>query len=152
HGFVDLNELQGVTDQLVQRANADPHFAGVFTLFRANTPQLFADIDRTKAESLQVPIQDVFTTLQVYMGGLYVNQFNAFGRTWQVIAEADPMFRTNAKTLKQFKVRNTQGQMVPFGTLARVEDSTGPVMVMRYNMYTSAAVNGTPAPTVSTGT
>ena len=152
HGFVDLNELQLVTDKLVQQANQDPAFAGVFTLYRANTPQLFVDIDRTKVESLQVPIQDVFTTFQVYMGGQYVNQFNKFGRTWQVIVQAGPQYRTQADTVRQFKVRNNQGQMVPLGTLARVENATGPVLVMRYNMYTSASVNGAPAPGVSSGT
>jgi multidrug efflux pump len=151
-GYVDLNELQAQTDELVRRANADPHFASVFTQFRANTPQLFVDIDRTKAEALHVPLQDVFTTLQVYMGGLYVNQFNKFGRTWQVQLQAAPRFRTNAEVLKQFKVRNVEGQMVPLGTLARVKQSTGPLVVMRYNMYASASVNGTPAPGVSSGT
>jgi len=150
-GYVDLAELQGMTDQLVRRANADPHFAGVFTQFRAATPQLFVDIDRTKVQSLQVPIADVFTTLQVFMGGLYVNQFNKFGRTWQVQVEAAPPFRTNADVLKQFKVRNIQGRMVPLGTLARVEDSTGPLLQMRYNMYASASINGIPAPGVSSG-
>jgi multidrug efflux pump len=150
-GYVDLSKLQGMTDQLVQRANTDPHFAGVFTLFRAAAPQLYLDIDRTKAESLQVPLEDVFTTLQVYMGGLYVNNFNKFGRTWQVQVEADEPFRTSTRDLKRFKVRNTLGEMVPLGTLAPVEKSTGPLMVMRYNMYTSASVNGNAAPGVSSG-
>jgi multidrug efflux pump len=141
---------------LVGRANADPHYAGVFTLYRAHTPQLFVDIDRAKVQSLQVPIQDVFTTLQVYMGGYYVNQFNKFGRTWQVNIQADPGSRTSADTLKQLYVRSNpgqgQGQMVPLGTLLRAADSTGPLSVMRYNMYTSAAVNGIPEPGVSSGT
>src|SRR5262249_32379283 len=150
-GYVDLNELQTVTDELVKKANADPRFAGVFTIFRANTPQLFLDIDRTKAESLQVPIQDVFTTLQVYMGSLYVNDFNKFGRTWQVNIQADAPFRAGTEQLQQFKVRNSAGKMVPLGTLTQVQDVGGPVLGMRYNMYTSAAVNGTPAPGVSSG-
>jgi multidrug efflux pump len=156
-GYVDLSGLQTMTDQLVQRASTDPHYAVVFTLYRAHTPQLFVDIDRAKVQSLQVPIQDVFTTLQVYMGGFYVNQFNKFGRTWQVNIQADPESRTSADILKQLFVRSTpgqgqQGQMVPLGTLLRAEDSTGPLSVMRYNMYTSAAVNGVPAPGVSSGT
>ena len=145
-----------MTDQLVAKANADPHYAGVFTLYRAHTPQLFVDIDRAKVQSLQMPIQDVFTTLQVYMGGYYVNQFNKFGRTWQVNIQADPESRTSADILKQLYVRSRptqgQGQMVPLGTLVRAENSTGPLSVMRYNMYTSAAVNGVPAPGVSSGT
>jgi multidrug efflux pump len=150
-GFVDLNELQGVTDELVRKANADRRFAGVFTIFRANTPQLYLDIDRTKVESLQVPIQDVFTTLQVYMGSLYVNDFNKFGRTWQVNVQADARFRTDVEEMQQFKVRNSAGKMVPLGTLTQVKDVGGPLLVMRYNMYTSAPVSGTPAPGVSSG-
>jgi multidrug efflux pump len=155
-GYVDLAELQTMTDQLVARANAEPHYAGVFTLYRAHTPQLFVDIDRAKVQSLQVPIQDVFTTLQVYMGGYYVNQFNKFGRTWQVNIQAEPTARASADILKQLYVRSSpkqgQGQMIPLGTLLRAENSTGPLSVMRYNMYTSAAVNGIPAPGVSSGT
>jgi multidrug efflux pump len=154
-GYVDLGELQTVTDKLVQEANADPHYAGVFTLYRAHTPQLFIDIDRAKVQSLQTPMQDVFTTLQVYMGGYYVNQFNKFGRTWQVNIQADPESRTSADVLKQLYVRSSpkqgQGKMIPLGTLVRAENSTGPLSVMRYNMYTSAAVNGIPAPGVSSG-
>jgi multidrug efflux pump len=150
-GFVDLNDLQSATDELVRRANADPHFAGVLTLFRANTPQLYLDIDRVKCEALQVPLADVFATLQVYMGGLYVNNFNKFGRTWQVQVMADAPFRHDVSEVKQLKVRNRAGQMVPLGTLAPAEDVGGPMMVMRYNMYTSAPVNGNPAPGVSSG-
>jgi multidrug efflux pump len=156
HGFVDLGELQTSTDQLVQKASADPHYAIVFTQYRAHVPQIFVDINRVKVQSLQVPIQDVFTTLQVYMGGFYVNQFNKFGRTWQVNIEADLASRTSADILKQLYVRSVPsqgpGQMVPLGTLLAAEDSTGPVSVMRYNMYASAPVNGVPAPGVSSGT
>jgi multidrug efflux pump len=150
-GYVNLDELQAQTDQFLARANADPRFAGVFSLFRAHTPQLYVDIDRTKVESLHVPIQDVFTTLQVDMGGLYVNDFNLFGRTWQVQVEAAPRFRTSAEEVSRLQVRNEFGQMVPLGTVARVDDITGPVFVMRYNMYTSASVNGNTAPGVSSG-
>jgi multidrug efflux pump len=154
-GYVDLSELQTMTDQLVQKANTDPHYAGVFTLYRAHTPQVFVDIDRDKVQSLQVPMQDVFTTLQVYMGGYYVNQFNKFGRTWQVNIQAESGSRTSADALRQLYVRSNPsqgpGQMVPLGTLLRADDSTGPLSVMRYNMYTSAAVNGVPAPGVSSG-
>jgi multidrug efflux pump len=155
-GYVDLSGLQTMTDQLVQRAIADPHYALVFTLYRAHTPQLFVDIDRAKVQSLQVPMQDVFTTLQVYMGGFYVNQFNKFGRTWQVNIQADPESRTSADVLKQLYVRSSprqgQGQMIPLGTLLLAENSTGPLSVTRYNMYTSASVMGIPAPGVSSGT
>jgi multidrug efflux pump len=150
-GFVDLNELQQATDELVRKINEDPRFIGAFTMFRAETPQLYVDIDRTKCESLQVDVQDVFNTLQVYMGGAYVNLFNKFGRTWQVNLLGDSRFRTQAADLKQLKIRNKAGKMVPMGTLAEVRDIGGPVMVMRYNMYASAAVNGNTAPGVSSG-
>jgi multidrug efflux pump len=150
-GYVDLPALQAMTDQLVGKTNGDPHFAGVFTLFRSATPQLYVDIDRAKIEALQVPIADVFTTLQVYMGGRYVNQFNIFGRTWWVAAQAGPRFRASTAALNDFQVRNDRGQMVPLGTLVTVKNSTGPVIVMRYNMYTSASVNGNTAPGVSSG-
>ncbi|MBV9123417.1 MAG: efflux RND transporter permease subunit, partial [Planctomycetes bacterium] len=109
HGFVDLKELQAATDQLVQKINADPHFAGSFTQFRASAPQLFVDVNRTKAQALQVPMQDVFTTMQVYMGGQFVNQFNRFGRTWEVQIQAAPRFRVTADILKRAQVRNSQG-------------------------------------------
>jgi multidrug efflux pump len=155
-GYVDLAELQTMTDKLIQKANTDPRYAAVFTLYRAHTPQLFVDIDRAKVQSLQVPMQDVFTTLQVYMGGYYVNQFNKFGRTWQVNIQAESASRTNVDILKQLYVRSSpkqgQGQMIPLGTLVLAENSTGPLSVTRYNMYTSAAVNGVPAPGVSSGT
>jgi multidrug efflux pump len=155
-GYVNLAELQTTTDQLVQKARTDPHYAVVFTLYRAHTPQIYVDIDRAKVQSLQVPIQDVFTTLQVYMGGYYVNQFNKFGRTWQVNIQADPESRTSADILKQLYVRSSpkqgQGKMVPLGTLLRAEDSTGPLSVTRYNQYSSASVMGVPAPGISSGT
>ncbi len=150
-GFVNLPELQIVTDQLVRRANADPRFMGVFSQFRAATPQLHVDLDRTKIESLQVPLPDVFATLQVFMGGLYVNQLNRFSRTWEVQIQAAPRFRTSPAVLKQFWVRSTTGRMVPLATLARVDDSTGPLVFARYNMYTTAPINGMPAPGTSSG-
>jgi multidrug efflux pump len=150
-GFVDLQELQITTDEMVREANKDPRLVGVFSMYRAETPQLYLDIDRTKCESLLVDVNDVFNTLQVYMGGTFVNLFNRFGRTWQVILMAEPEFRTRADYIRELKVRNKLGQMVPLGTLADVQDVGGPVMVMRYNMYTAAAVSGTTAPGVSSG-
>ncbi len=151
-GYVDYNELQTMTDRLVEKANADPAFAAVFTQYRAHTPQLFMDIDRVKVQSLKVAFNDVFMTLQAQMGGLYVNQFNKFGRTWQVQVQAAPTFRTNTGPLKDFQVRNTDGQMVPLGAVGRIRPITGPMLVMRYNMYVSAPVNGAAAHGVSSGT
>jgi multidrug efflux pump len=150
-GFVNLPELQAATDALVEKANLDPRLLGVFTMFRANTPQVFLDIDRTKCEALGVPVADVFNTLQVYMGGYFVNLFNAFGRTWQVNLLAESQYRTQVAEMKQLKVRNKLGDMVPLGTLFRSENIGGPVMVMRYNMYASAPVIGNPAPGTSSG-
>ncbi len=150
-GYVDLDELQEQTDRLVDAANEDPRLDGVFTMFRADTPQIYLDIDRTKCESLRVPMQDVFNTLQVYMGGYFVNLFNDFGRTWQVNVLAEPDYRTSVAKLRQIKVRNELGEMVPLATLLSSENIGGPVMVMRYNMYTSAPVIGNPAPGTSSG-
>ncbi|OHB67735.1 MAG: transporter [Planctomycetes bacterium RBG_13_63_9] len=150
-GYVDLDELQQQTDTLVAGANADPRLLGVFTMFRADTPQIFLDIDRTKCESLGVPVADVFNTLQVYMGGYFVNLFNEFGRTWQVKVLADEDYRTQVDKLAQLQVRNRLGKMVPLATLIEPESIGGPVMAMRYNMYASAPVVGNPAPGTSTG-
>ncbi|HBO43878.1 MAG TPA: transporter [Planctomycetaceae bacterium] len=150
-GYVDLMALQRQTDELVAAVNADPRFIGAFTMFRADTPQFYLDIDRTKCESLGVAVQDVFNTLQIYMGGYFVNLFNDFGRTWQVNVLAEPDFRTDVTELTQLKVRNKFGQMVPLATLCRPDSVGGPVMVMRYNMYASAPVVGNPAPGTSSG-
>lgn len=150
-GYVDLNELQQQTDAMVARASADPRLLGTFTMFSNNTPQIFLDIDRTKCESLGVPVQDVFNTLQVYMGGIYVNLFNAFGRTWQVNVLAEPEYRTTEAEMSQLKVRSKLGLMVPLATLVDNKNIGGPVLVMRYNMYASAPVIGNPAEGTSSG-
>ena len=98
-----------------------------------------------------VALTDVFDTLQAYLGSYYVNDFNRFGRTWQVNVQADAPFRTDAETVKQLKVRNADGDMVPLGAVAEVRDSAGPVQITRYNMYPAAAINGASLPGVSTG-
>ena len=150
-GQFDLIELQRSTDEIVAAANKDPRIVGAFSMFRAETPQLYVDIDRTKCESLDVDLNEAFNTLQVYMGGMYVNLFNEFGRTWQVNVMADEPFRADVQSLKQLQIRNRAGKMVQMGTIAKVEDRGGPVMVMRYNMYPSAAVNLNAAPSTSSG-
>ncbi|MBV8318775.1 MAG: efflux RND transporter permease subunit, partial [Planctomycetaceae bacterium] len=157
-GFVDLAELQKSTNQVIAEARQAtqpetkaPALVGLFTIYSAQTPQLYVDIDRTQCEKLGVDMQDAFDTLQVYMGTYYVNLFNKFGRTWQVNLSADQKYRTDERYLKMLKVRNTLGSMVPLGAVATVRPITGPVMVMRYNMYTSAPINGAPAPGVSSG-
>ncbi len=157
-GFVDLAELQKSTNQVIAEAcqatqpeTKAPALVGVLTIYSAQSPQLYVDIDRTQCEKLGVDMQYVFDTLQVYMGTYYVNLFNKFGRTWQVKLSAEPKYRTDERYLKLLKVSNKQGSMVPMGAVATVRPITGPVMVMRYNMYTSAPINGAPAPGVSSG-
>jgi multidrug efflux pump len=150
-GFVDLPELQTETDNLVAAGNANPKLEDLFTIYRANAPQIKLDIDRTKCESLKVNLQDAFDTLQVYMGGYFVNLFNKFGRTWQVNLLADERFRDQPEKVENLKVRNKLGEMVPLGTLTDVQKVGGPVMVMRYNMYASAPINGNTAAGVSSG-
>ncbi len=97
------------------------------------------DVDRTKVKTMGVQLTDVFDVLQAYLGSYYVNDFNRFGRTWQVNVQADAPFRTDAEAVKQLKVRNADGDMVPLGAVAEVRDSTGPVQIIRYNMFPAAA-------------
>jgi multidrug efflux pump len=146
-----LEMLQGQMDNLCAKANQQPGLIGVFTMFRANTPQLYTEIDRIKCKSLGVALDDVFMTLQSNLGGYYVNDFNRFGRTWQVNAQADSTFRMTPEDIATLKVRNDKGEMIPLGTVVKVEEIGGPIMVTRYNMYTAAAVNGNTAPGVSSG-
>ncbi len=150
-GAGGLQALQEQTENLVDQGNRTPGLAGLFSMFRANAPQLFLAVDRTKCKALGVPLNEVFNALQVYLGGYYVNDFNQFGRTWQVNLQADARFRMQAGDVKQLKVRNAQGKMVPLGALASVRDSSGPVIVNRYNTYRAAAINGDWAPEVSSG-
>ncbi len=150
-GNSGLDSLQQVTDRIVAEAEATDELESSFTSFRARTPWLYLDIDRTAAKAKGVSMSDVFSTLQVYLGSLYVNDFNLFGRTWQVNVQADQNFRQQISDLNQLKVRNAAGLMVPFGTLATVREVSGPVLIARYNMYPAAPVNCSPGPGVSSG-
>ncbi|MBN1341685.1 MAG: efflux RND transporter permease subunit [Phycisphaerae bacterium] len=150
-GDSGLPALQAQTDNLAAKANQSPEFVGVFTMFRASTPQLYIDVDRTKCKKMNVPLSEVFNALQVYLGGYYVNDFNRFGRTWQVNLQAEANFRDSARDVRQLKIRNARGNMLPIGAVATVEDISGPVMITRYNMYPAAAINGNAAPGVSSG-
>jgi len=143
--------LQEQTDNLVREGNQRPGLVGLFSVFSANTPQLYLDIDRTKCKSLGVALSDVFATLQVELGGLYVNDFNQFGRTFQVNAQADVPFRMQPEDLRRLQVRNRKGNMVPLGTVVEVEDRGGPFVINRYNMYPAAAINGAAVPGMSSG-
>ena len=150
-GSQGAQTLQQMTDALVDRGNHQPGLLGLFTLFRSNTPQLFLDIDRTKVKSLGVAISDVFNTLQVYMGSLYVNNFNEFGRSWQVDLQAEGIFRNRVPEVGKLKVRNDKGQMVPVNTVAAIRDVPGPVMMTRYKMFPAAPINGNVVPGTSSG-
>jgi multidrug efflux pump subunit AcrB len=146
-----LRSLQDTADRVIENGPKTHGLQELFTSFRADTPWLYLDINRTAARTKGVPMSEVFNTLQVYLGSLYVNDFNKFGRTWQVNVQGDAPFRRQIEDLSQLKVRSVSGQMVPFGTLASVRDMSGPVMVVRYNMYPSAAINILPEPGVSSG-
>src|SRR4029077_20800688 len=146
-----LGELQRVSDQIVARGNQTPGLEGLFNSSRESTPWLYLEIDRTKCMALGVLVSDVFSTLQVYLGSYYVNNFNQFCRIWQVNVQADPRFRGRAADIRQLQVRNNQGQMIRLGTLLRVRDTSGPVSVMRYNMYSATAVTGNTSPGTSSG-
>jgi multidrug efflux pump len=143
---VGYDELYRATQELIARANQTPGLAGVYSSFTVNTPQLEIDVDRAKAKQQGVPLSNIFETLQVNLGSLYVNDFNRFGRTYQVVAQADAQFRTHATDINRLKVRNAAGQMIPLGTLATVKESYGPDRAMRYNSYAAADLSGAPAP------
>jgi hydrophobe/amphiphile efflux-1 (HAE1) family protein len=150
-GNLGLDELQKATDKIVAKGNATPGLQGLFTSTRTDTPWLYLDIDRTKCMVVGVSLDEVFTSLQVYLGSYYVNNFNEFGRSWQVNIQADTRFRDRVEELRQLQVRTAGNKMIPLSTVADVKDIGGPVMVLRYNMYSAAAINGTTAPGTSSG-
>ena len=147
-GYQALDET---TKAFLAKANQAPELAGLFSSYQVNVPQLFADIDRTKARQLGVPIAEVFNTLQIYFGSLYVNDFNKFGRTYSVRVQADQDYRARAEDVGFLKVRATSGEMIPLSALMTVKPSAGPERAMRYNGFLSADVNGGAAPGFSTG-
>jgi multidrug efflux pump len=141
-GSLSLNALQEVTESIVQKANQQPGLANVFTTFKANTPQLFMDIDRLKVKQMGVSLDDVFTTLNANIGSEYINLFNRFNRVWQVNIQAQGQYRRNVANLDLLYVRNRQGDPVPLASLMTVRNDVGPVFVMRYNNNNSTAING----------
>jgi multidrug efflux pump len=150
-GNVGINELARVTSDMIAKGNQQPGLAGLFTTFRVGVPQLFVDVDRTRAKSMNVPLQDIFETLQIYLGSLYINDFNAYGRTYQVVAQAEADFRMGASDIEELKTKNSRGGMVPIGAIAEVKEITGPDKITRYNMYPTAEINGSTLPGVSSG-
>jgi len=147
-GYGALNEA---TKAFMAKAAAAPELAGLFTSYQVNVPQLYADIDRTKARQLGVAVTDVFDTLQIYLGSLYVNDFNKFGRTYSVRVQADAAFRARADDVGRLKVRANTGEMVPMAALLKVSATSGPERALRYNGFLSADINGGAAPGFSTG-
>ena len=145
-GGIGYTQLQQWARQIIHDGGAQSGLAGLYTLFRADVPQIFIDVDRTKAKTLDIPLNDVFGTLQAFLGSAYVNDFNKFGRTYQVKVQAEPQFRVQAKDINQLEVRTHSGEMVPIGTLINVEDSLGPQVVFRFNLYPAATIGGAPAP------
>jgi multidrug efflux pump len=151
HGDSGLVALQDASQKVVDAGNHTNQLHGLFCSFRADTPWLYLDIDRTHANTMGVSMNEVFNALQVLLGSLYVNDFNRFGRTWQVNVQAAPDFRDQIEDIKQYKLRNNRGAMVPLGALTNIKAISGPVMIVRYNMCPSAPINGTAAPGVSSG-
>jgi multidrug efflux pump len=147
-GYEALNEA---TKAFMAKAAQAPELTGLFSSFQMNVPQLFADLDRTKARQLRIPVTDVFDTLQIYLGSLYVNDFNRFGRTYSVRVQADAPFRARSDDVGNLKVRAGSGEMVPLSALVNVRQTAGPERAMRYNGFLSADINAAAAPGYSSG-
>jgi multidrug efflux pump len=144
--------LQTEVNNFIREVDQKREFGMAYTVYRANVPQLFVDIDRMRCKQMGVGLTEVFGTLQALLGGQYVNDFNRFGRNWQVTVQADAPYRMTAEYVRNFRVRNARNEMVPLGAIARIEDITGPTVIQRYNTFPTAAVNGSLPPGTSTGT
>jgi multidrug efflux pump len=143
--------LNGVVQQVLMKAWTNPALTGVFSNYNINAPQLNASLDRTKANQIGVNVDEVFSTMQIYLGSMYINDFNQFGRTYQVIAQAEKDFRSSPDDIARLQTRNSDGHMVPLGAVVNVEESFGPEIAMRYNSFRSGDISGNPAPGVSSG-
>ncbi len=150
-GHLGLAQLQQVCDQVVAAANCAPGLQGVVHDLRADTPWLYLEIDRSKCLALGLSFEDVVYNLQIQLGSYYVNNFNDFGRSWQVNVMADAVFRAGVDDIGQLQVRNDKGEMIPLATILHVRDASGPSQLMRYNMYSAAAVTGNVVPGASSG-
>ena len=150
-GEAGLQALQKETDNIVREANKEPAATGMFTVYNANSPQLFVDINREECLTQGINLNDVFGTLQAYLGSRYVNNFNRFGRTWQVVVQADNQFRDEIRDVGKLRVRNRLGEMVPIASIASVREISSPLVLTRYNMYPAAAINGSYKPGFSSG-
>ncbi|MEQ1614449.1 MAG: efflux RND transporter permease subunit, partial [Hyphomicrobiaceae bacterium] len=135
-------EFSRIANEFIRTLNSTPGLTNAFTTFQALTPQIFVDVDRSKAQMLRVPLNNVFEALRIYMGSAYVNDFNMFGRTYRVTAQADGNFRLDAENVSRIKVRNADGQMVPLGSLVTFKEIAGPNRVPRYNLFPTVEING----------
>jgi len=150
-GSVGYDQMDAAVKAFMAKAYQAPELAGMFTSWQVNVPQLYADINRTKARQLGVPVTDIFDTMQIYLGSLYANDFNKFGRTYSVRVQADAPYRARAEDVGLLKVRSSSGEMVPLSALMKVNSTFGPERAMRYNGYLAADINGGPAPGYSSG-
>ena len=140
-----------IEERIIETAVNTKVVSKLFCVFRANTPQLFVDLNREQCQTMKVNPGDVFSSLQIYLGSLYVNDFNRFGRTWQVIVQASGIFRDDPQKIKLLKVRNTDGEMIPLGAVLTIKEIGGPINIGRYNMYPAAAILGATEPGISSG-
>jgi multidrug efflux pump len=150
-GNAGLEELQAQAFSMMMKANAIPELTANLTTIRAGVPQIYLEIDRVKAKTMGVPLSNIFETLQTYLGGSYVNDFNLYGRTYRVTAQADAMFRLRPEDVAMLRTRNANGQMVPLGSVCTVREINGADKIVRYNMFPAAEITGQPAPGASTG-
>ncbi len=150
-GGTGLRQLEAVANEFVEDGNAQSGLSRMFTSFRANIPQLFVEIDREQVRSLDIPLQDVFSTLQAYLGSVYVNDFTRFGRIYQVRAQAESEYRLKPDDILQLEVRAPAGGMIPLGSLMTVKEVLGPQTVFHHNIYPSAKISGQPAPGYTSG-
>jgi multidrug efflux pump len=150
-GDLGLEELEKQINRVIARSRDSDKVEKLYCIFRANVPQLYADVNRAQCETMGVNPKDVFDTLQIYLGSYYINDFNRFGRTWQVVAQANGSMRNDPEKIKQLKVRNSRGEMVPLGSVLTIRQVGGPINIGRYNMYPAAAILGSTKPGVSSG-
>lgn len=150
-GGLGLERLQAVTNEVIGAANQTDGLSSVFTFFNSGTPRIYADIDRTRAEMLNVPVGNVIDTLEIYLGSRYVNDFNFLNRTYRVVAQADGPYRDEIEDIGKLRTRSDNGAMVPIGTIATFENITGPIRLPHYNLYPAIEVQGNTAPGYSSG-
>lgn len=147
----DRTELAKVMNELIQKANAQPEIQYTFSMFRANVPHFYVDVDRVKAKQLGIPLTEIFQTLQGNLGSMYINDFTMFGKNFRVTVQADSQYRSDLESLERFHVRSAGGKMIPLSTLVSVEQVFEPDVAWRYNMYRAAIIQGSPAPGYASG-